>query len=201
MMLAIAAAILVVGGAIIGGVVVFGGGGGGGSKGKAIAWSQLPGLQNHGPPWNANALTAADRLPFIELTATQQEGAGVLQHIHMHLDIYVNGKHIAIPPFIGLEPSIPVIADLHTHAADGIIHLEAPTSEDLTLGQFFGVWGVKLTSNCLATLCGKLQLYVNGKPFRGDPASLVLKSHQQLALVFGKPPKNIPSSHKFARGE
>jgi hypothetical protein len=42
---------------------------------------------------------------------------------------------------------------------------------------------------------------VNGKQQTGNPAGLVLKSHQEIALVLGKPPKTIPSSYKFPAGE
>jgi hypothetical protein len=43
-------------------------------------------------------------------------------------------------------------------------------------------------------------VYVNGRPYSGDPGALVLKSHQEIAFVIGTPPKKIPSSYKFAPG-
>ena len=41
------------------------------------------------------------------------------------------------------------IAALHTHDASGIVHIESPDKRDYTLGQFFDVWGVRLSSTCL----------------------------------------------------
>jgi hypothetical protein len=43
-------------------------------------------------------------------------------------------------------------------------------------------------------------VYVNGQPYSGDPAALVLREHQEIAFVIGTPPKKIPSSYKFPSG-
>jgi hypothetical protein len=44
---------------------------------------------------------------------------------------------------------------------------------------------------------------VNGQPYVGDPRTLVLTSHQQIAIVFGTAtdtPTSIPSSYVFPAG-
>ena len=41
---------------------------------------------------------------------------------------------------------------------------------------------------------------MNGQPYTGDPAALVLREHQEIAFVIGTPPKKIPSSYKFPAG-
>jgi hypothetical protein len=38
---------------------------------------------------------------------------------------------------------------------------------------------------------------VNGKRFLGDPNNIVLKNHQEFAIVYGKPPAKIPSSYNW----
>jgi hypothetical protein len=38
---------------------------------------------------------------------------------------------------------------------------------------------------------------VNGIKYDGDPSKLVLKKHQELAFIIGKPPKKIPISYQF----
>jgi hypothetical protein len=40
-------------------------------------------------------------------------------------------------------------------------------------------------------------MYVNGVPYPADPSQLVLKRHQEIAIVIGKPPKKIPSTYAF----
>src|ERR1700674_4666449 len=72
-------------------------------------------------------------------------------HIHAHLAIFVNGKQRQVPYGIGIGPPLhgvpsPIspfvtsgtcIAWMHTHTADGIIHMEAPKLMSFALGQFF----------------------------------------------------------------
>ena len=62
-------------------------------------------------------------------------------HWHAHLTIEARGANVVIPEGIGLTgEEMPI----HTHATDGIIHMEFPgvvTKEDVMLGQFFKVWG------------------------------------------------------------
>ena len=75
-----------------------------------------------------------------------------------------------------------------------------PALRDFSLGQFFGVWGIKLTANCVGSECGKLSWWVNGVRQSGDPAKLILKAHQEIVIASGKPPFPIPSSYKFPQG-
>ena len=59
---------------------------------------------------------------------------------------------------------------LHTHALDGIIHIEAPKLQTFTLGQFFAVWGVKLSKARLGGHVGKVTAFYNGKVWTGSPS-------------------------------
>src|SRR5881227_2714022 len=74
-------------------------------------------------------------------------------HIHAHLMVFDNGSSRALPGGIGIPGSQvattsagPVaeggqcIYWLHTHAPDGIVHVESPTARLYTLGQFFDEW-------------------------------------------------------------
>src|SRR5918911_1761365 len=63
----------------------------------------------------------------------------LLFHIHAHLDVFVNGQLMYIPPQIGIIPD-KCIYWLHTHDNSGIIHIESPIKRDFTLGQFFDLW-------------------------------------------------------------
>lgn len=60
-------------------------------------------------------------------------------HIHPQLKIIILGKERVIPAEIGIQPTC--MTSIHTHSADGIIHIEAPVKKDFTLGDFFAVWG------------------------------------------------------------
>ncbi|MFL6320724.1 MAG: hypothetical protein ACJ72Q_09640 [Nitrososphaeraceae archaeon] len=68
-----------------------------------------------------------------------------LFHVHAHLNIFVNGQLMYIPPQIGIIPE-KCIYWLHTHDETGIIHIESPIKTDFTLGQFLDLWKKKLNN-------------------------------------------------------
>jgi hypothetical protein len=173
-----------------------------------IDYAALPGLQKGKAPWPPEYGSLPDRLAPLKLTSLGAEGTKL--HIHQHLDIFINGKHETVPALIGIyangDPSQGgFFVELHTHDTTGIMHLESPKNGTFTLGQFFGVWGVRLSKSCIGGYCAKpgtpLKFYVNGKPFLGNPNNIVLRQHQEFAIVYGKAPKKIPSSYKFLAGE
>jgi hypothetical protein len=160
--------------------------------------SKLIGVQTGPAPWNAGLDHLTDRLKPLGLTQLGAEGTAI--HIHQHLDIFVDGKHITVPQSIGIFDG-QYLTDLHTHDTSGVMHVESPTKRQFTLGDFFGVWGVRLTDKCVGGYCrpkAPWRLYVNGLNQPGNPADLPLKAHQEIALVIGtKRPKTIPSQYNF----
>jgi hypothetical protein len=158
---------------------------------------KLPGAQLGKPPWNRGSKQLVPRLQALGLSPAASEQLAF--HIHQHLDVYVDGKKVAVPAGVGIGTSS--LAFLHTHDPSGIIHVESPSEYDYTLGQFFGVWGVPLGKRCIGGLCGKtLRVWVNGRPFLGDPTRLVLSEHQQIVVAFGTPPAKVPSRYSFPSG-
>jgi hypothetical protein len=167
----------------------------------------LPGIQTGNEPWSAgnDPANLRARLSAIGLDALGAEGE--VLHIHQHLDVFVNGKQVEVPAEIGIPPDGSFISPLHTHDTSGIMHVESPTQRAFTLGQFFDVWGVKLTSRCLGGYCNSgdatLAVYVNGHKITQDPALIVLASHQEIVVTYGTPsqlPNPIPSSFTFPVG-
>jgi hypothetical protein len=171
------------------------------SSGKApkIDYAALPGLQKGPAPWSPEYAKLPDRLAPLGLNALSAEALAF--HIHQHLDIYVNGKEVKVPPFIGIDDG-SFITELHTHDASGIMHVESAQTKPYTLGQFMSVWGVRFSQKCIGGYCGtpakRLRVYVDGKPYLGNPNNLILKNHQEIAIVYGKAPKKIPSTFNFA---
>jgi hypothetical protein len=160
--------------------------------------SELIGLQTGPAPWNPGLDHLTDRLKPVGVSALGAEGT--VEHIHQHLDIFVNGKHVTVPALIGIYDS-QYITELHTHDTSGVMHVESPTKRNFTLGQFFGVWGVRLDENCIGGYCKPKtpwRVYVNGLNQPGNPADLVLKKHQEIAIVIGdKRPAQVPSTYNF----
>lgn len=177
-------------------------GGGGGTKTTTTAtnYNSLPGIRKTKAPWPPEYEFLADRLLPLGLTPLPQEG--VATHYHSHLDIFVDGKRVAVPALIGINPGANYLTELHTHDTRGVLHVESPKENDeFSLGQFFAEWAVFLDSRCIGAYCDGLKWYVDGKPQTGNPEGLILKPHQEIAIVVGKPPAKIPSSYKFSPGE
>jgi hypothetical protein len=185
-------------------IAVLGNGGGSGAT-KKIDPNRLIGLQTGPAPWNAGLDHLPDRWKPLGLSPLPQEA--LHQHIHQHLDIFVNGKPVTIPVGIGIFGN--QFTELHTHSAGseglpgapgrptGVIHVESPTNTTYSLGQFFGVWGVRFTPTCVGGYCKPTRpwhIYVNGKLYTGDPTRIPLKEHSEFAVVIGTPPKKIPST-------
>ena len=86
-------------------------------------------------------------------------------HLHPHLDIIINGKNITIPANIGHSET--VIRGIHTHDADGIIHVESPVVHQYVLQDFFTVWGKTFNETCILEYCvdekHTLTVTVNGE--------------------------------------
>jgi hypothetical protein len=167
------------------------------AKTPAASFNSLPGVRKTKAPWAPEYASLTDRLQPLGLNALSQEQLAF--HIHQHLDIFVDGKPVAggVPALIGINDD-SYITELHTHSPDGIVHVESARKLDFTLGQFFAEWGVFLNGRCVGAYCNGLKWYVNGVRQTGNPQRLVLKDHQEIAIVVGKAPKKIPSTFAWA---
>ena len=143
-------------------------------------------------------------------------------HVHSHLDVFVDGKKILVPAGIGIDikaPAVrrfpepdgstsyggidppcakPCISPLHTHSRDGVLHTESKHENKFNrLGQFFKEWNVRLSAKCVGPYCKpakKVAFYVDGKKVGGDPRAIQLKDRREIAIVVGRPPRQIPST-------
>jgi hypothetical protein len=124
----------------------------------------------------------------------------LVYHIHAHLAVFVNGQPRALPAGIGIpgstaqqSPQGPVAAGgrciywLHTHAPDGVIHVESPMQRIYTLGNFFDEWHQPLSATQVGTASGKVTAFVSGKPWTKDPRSIPLIPHAVIQLSVGTP--------------
>jgi len=175
------------------------------ASGTPAPTKNLPGLLTGNQPWSANTGDLQARLQQINITATPTEGS--VQHIHQHLDIYIDGQHVVVPADIGIANG--TFAEIHTHDTSGLIHVESNSNTVLTLGQFFDVWGVKFTTDCIGGYCTgdakTLKVYVNGHLVGSDqdPAQIELAAHEEIAIVYGtasEGPNPPPSSYTFPVG-
>src|SRR5205085_942343 len=172
----------------------------GSSSDSSNASSSLPGIQTGPPPWPPELADLRQRLQILGLPASPSMAANL--HNHDLLQIFVHGKPVEVPQSIGINPTAGFLTSLHTHDNSGIIHVESPTVENFTLGQFFDVWGVRLSSTCIGGLCNsgdnQLRAYVDGKPWTGSPRDIPLKQHEDIVLTYGtqaEQPSPIPATY------
>jgi hypothetical protein len=124
----------------------------------------------------------------------------VVYHIHVHLTVFAHGAQQQIPFGIGIpDPQQQATAQgpfvvsgscfywLHTHAADGIIHVESPTHRTYTLGQFFDIWGQPLSTTRVGPATGTVVAFYNGKQYLSDPRDIPLTPHANVQLDVGSP--------------
>ncbi len=129
--------------------------------------------------------------------------AVVHYHVHVLVSIYVNGQRERLPAGIGITARAVTTGTgastfvdvglhdclywLHTHAYDGIIHVEAPARASFTLGQFFDVWGEPLSRVRVGPAIGPVVVFENGVRYRGDPRSVPLLAGGVIQIDVGSP--------------
>ena len=151
------------------------------------------------------------RAPALTGTATMASGHSVdgircqtseqtIFHIHAHLTVFVQGAARQVPAGLGIPGAQaqstaqgPFIASgtcfywLHTHAADGIIHIESPVHRSYTLGEFFDEWGQPLGPGQVGPAKGHVTAIYNGEAYLGSPSDIPLTAHAQIQLEVGTP--------------
>jgi hypothetical protein len=198
-------------------LAVAGCGSSGGSKASSeYTASAAPAPAKGAPPWPAppNPLALA-RTAGLQPERREQ----LAYHVHAHLDVFVNGKPVTVPAGIGInihDPGVqsgtdratgaksygdirlcakPCISPLHTHDTTGVLHTESATPTPNRLGQFFTEWGVRLDKSCVGGYCrpqAPIAIFLDGKRYNGDPRSIGLADHLEIAIVIGSPPTKIP---------
>ena len=151
---------------------------------------------------------SAPPIDAIRCEASEQ----VLFHVHSHLSIVADGRKVTVPEGIGIAPPLgvqqtsegPFVVNgscfywLHTHARDGIIHIESPVQRTYTLGEFFDIWRQPLDRRRVAGARGPVTAYVDGRPFVGDPRMIALGAHRVIQLDVGL--RVPPAAYSFPAG-
>lgn len=109
----------------------------------------------------------------------------ILLHIHPRLYLNVNGKPYFVPQNVGIEPDLwkyhaldqygmKGMAPLHTHTADGMLHVESTILRNYTLGEFLDIWGLDLQGETIS-------VSVDGEPI-SDYRNHVLKDEESIIM-------------------
>jgi hypothetical protein len=171
--------------------------------GKLVPPPPLGSVGPEGPPLESgpNLAPAGSPGPGASVDGIScQGGEQTLFHIHARLTLFLNGKSEKVPYGVGIaDPQAeqttrgPFVANgacfswLHTHAADGIVHIESPVERTFTLGNFFDIWGQPLSRTQVGPANGTVTALFNGQVWLGDPRNIPLKAHAQIQLEVGRP--------------
>jgi len=144
--------------------------------------------------------TAIDGIPC-------QSNEQLAVHYHAHLSIIVDGNETVLPAGTGIDQTTQCLYWMHVHAADGVVHIEAPkeaAARKFTLGNIFDIWKKHLTKTQVGDTVlasnQKLVMFVDGKPYTGDPSKIVLGPHTVVVLEITPPEVNPPPAFTFPAG-
>lgn len=140
--------------------------------------------------------------PVNGITCRSSMGQNVEYHTHQHIRIFVDGEQKRIPAGVGIHGT-PWTQDidggrflnnsakgcvywLHSHADDGIIHVESPSKRTFTLGDFFDVWGQPLSKTRVGPAKGPVVAFLDGERIE-DPRDVPLTDGGVIQLNVGEP--------------
>nr|WP_300151987.1 hypothetical protein [Propionicimonas sp.] len=122
------------------------------------------------PPWDA----PRDGVAYFELAGVPASRLDDRSNQRvLTLAINLDGADVPLVPWIGIDRPRALQAPAHTHDDSGTVWLEGAGAADVTLGQFFTLWGVRFDGRCLGAACGDLTVQADGRPV-ADPAALRL---------------------------
>ncbi|MEK8089601.1 hypothetical protein [Thermithiobacillus plumbiphilus] len=136
-------------------------------------------------------------------------GMGSAYHVHTHVAIIKNQvaqqqptNIIAFPAGVGIvgaenDPN-RCFYPIHVHDSSGVIHVEAPGYQRMTLGQLFAIWGMPLSATEAADSNGApVAFFISDggdvRQYMGDPRDIELLSHRSITIQIGESVQTIPS--------
>lgn len=111
----------------------------------------------------------------------------MVMHIHVKLQIIIDGSQEVIPANIGMSATCDKA--VHTHDQTGEIHVESPVKYEFRLKHFFQIWGRPFTrDNILGNVADSthtLNFRVNNQA-NLDYENLVLVDGQQIGIEYAR---------------
>ena len=125
----------------------------------------------------------------ISITPTTDQATSnnekMLMHIHPRLYLNVDGKPYFVPQNVGIDSNLwkdhtldqygmKGMAPLHTHTADGMIHVESNIIRNYTLGEFLDIWGLDLKGKTVSVaVYGQLMPDYRNHVFKDDESIIM----------------------------
>ena len=135
-------------------------------------------LRTTPPPWPA----PRDGISYFELAGVPSSRLDDRSNQYvLTLAIEIDGAAVPLVPNIGIDRPRALQAPAHTHDASGTVWLEGSGTGEVTLGQFFMLWGVRFDDRCLGAACGRLQVSADGQPVE-HPSTLRLSEAEAVQI-------------------
>jgi hypothetical protein len=144
------------------------------------------------PRWQPPSLSEAvrERRPVdgMRCEARERDRYGV------HLELFADRRVLIVAPGIGIAPPrrrdgayvrgggcrYPIV----TREPTGVLEVE-PGARGYELGDLFELWGQPLSPRRIASFRGRVEAFVAGRRWRGDPRRIPLRRHAQIVLQVG----------------
>lgn len=114
----------------------------------------------------------------------------------INIQYYVSGKQVAVPTGVGVDSAAKCSYPLTVPQENFVAAHATDAKTTYTLGQFFDVWGQKLSTTQVGTHVTKQGEKVtyeiwdgNGhfEIYNGDPAKIQLQNHETIAILYESP--------------
>jgi hypothetical protein len=132
------------------------------------------------PPWDA----PRDAVSYIDAAGLEPLSLDLTSNSRtVHLTVTLDLEPVEVPAYVGIDRLRSVQAAAHTHDSSGTVWLEGRGSSDITLGQFFTLWGVRLSRECLGAACGALSVTTEPAMKIADPRNLQLGRVRSVTIA------------------
>lgn len=160
-----------------------------------------------GPPMKADGPMAVLPVPSAPPPGPTVRGIGCAAmsfigfHIHAHIEFFEQGHSLPVSADTGHNFDHDCLYWIHAHDTLGIIHIEAPKRIRPTVAQWVAVenrttyWYEHLGVEAPPGLTRRV--WVNERPYSGDPAAIAITQHRDITVEFG-PPWVRPKKFNFA---
>lgn len=127
-------------------------------------------IRDSSPPWDA----PRDAVSYIDTAGLAQQPLNATDNQRVFtMTVTIDGSRVDIPAYIGVDRLRAVQAAVHTHDDSGTVWLEGEDTDLVTLEQFFTLWGVRFSDQCVGAACGGVNVIADGTQI-SDPRSLRL---------------------------
>ncbi len=137
-----------------------------------------PVLRTTPPPWAA----PRDGISYFELAGVPSSRLDDRSNQRvLTIAVHIDGAEVALVPNIGIDRPRALQAPAHTHDASGTVWLEGAGAREVTLGQFFTLWGVRFDGHCLGAACGVVVVTADGAVV-SEPVTLRLATANDVQI-------------------